>query len=134
MTNGLFSRLYAVVSGLALAGIGFAVLYYLDAHAGRFGPRSPMELVALLMPSLFFLGIVIAVGGLLVGEKIFSPRAILFTGLLMLIVGAFPWVYTPWLTGDRPNGEAAGMLGTILFLIVGVPGLFLTLLGAWLHH
>ena len=53
-----------------------------------------------------------------------------FVGLLFVAVGCFPWVYTPELTGDRrPGGEGAGLMGTIIFLFVGIPGLLLTLAG-----
>ncbi len=55
---------------------------------------------------------------------------LLVVGLIFLAVGGFPWVYTPTLTGDlRPGGEGAGLMGTIIFLFVGIPGLLLTMAG-----
>jgi uncharacterized iron-regulated membrane protein len=41
-----------------------------------------------------------------------------------------PWLYTPALMHDRPDGEAAGMIGTIIFILVGWPGLVMSCTGA----
>jgi hypothetical protein len=49
-------------------------------------------------------------------------------GLLMLLVGGCPWIYTPLLTGGRSN-QASGMFGTIIFLSIGLPGLAVTAIG-----
>lgn len=46
-------------------------------------------------------------------------------GVLLCLVGLFPWAYTPALMGDRPDGEGAGMMGTMIFIYVGLPGLAL---------
>ena len=48
--------------------------------------------------------------------------------LLLVLVGGFPWAYTPWLLGERPGSEGAGMFGTLIFIMVGVPGLALTVI------
>ncbi len=128
------SRAIAFAGGLALAAAGAGILCFLNANAARLPAHSPAEWLAFIAPAMFFHGLVVALGGLLVGTQIFAMRTILLTGLLMLAVGAAPWIYTPWLTGDRRGGESAGMLGTILFLIVGVPGLLLTLAGAFLRR
>ena len=46
----------------------------------------------------------------------------------MLLIGGFPWAYTPFFFG--PDGEEAwGMLGTIIFLLVGLPGVAVTGIG-----
>lgn len=53
------------------------------------------------------------------------PRWVLVAGLAMLLVGGFPWAYTPLFFGSQ-NEEAWGMIGTIIFLLVGLPGLAVT--------
>ena len=50
------------------------------------------------------------------------------TGLVMLLIGGCPWVYTPLLTGGEQN-QASGMLGTLIFLGIGLPGLGVFLIG-----
>ena len=59
-------------------------------------------------------------------------KVILTVGLCMLLVGGFPWIYTPALMHDRPNGEAAGMIGTLIFMFIGLPGLVITVVAACL--
>lgn len=49
-------------------------------------------------------------------------------GLVMLAVGGYPWAYTPFLVGGRPGNEGAGMLGTSIFVFVGLPGIALIIL------
>jgi hypothetical protein len=49
-------------------------------------------------------------------------------GLLMLLAGGCPWLYTPLLTGGKSN-QASGMLGTVIFVLVGLPGLAVTAIG-----
>jgi hypothetical protein len=50
------------------------------------------------------------------------------TGLIMLLLGVFPWAYTPYIIEDR-GGEGSGMLGTLIFIFAAPTGLLLTLLG-----
>lgn len=56
-------------------------------------------------------------------------RGVLVLGVLMLAVGGCPWIYTPYLMDDRPGGEGAGMMGTAIFIVVGLPGLVVALIG-----
>jgi hypothetical protein len=49
-------------------------------------------------------------------------------GLLMLVAGGCPWLYTPLLTGGESN-QASGMLGTVIFVLVGLPGLAVAAIG-----
>jgi hypothetical protein len=49
-------------------------------------------------------------------------------GLLMLLAGGFPWLYTPLFTGGKSN-QASGMIGTLIFMLVGLPGLVVTAIG-----
>ena len=46
----------------------------------------------------------------------------------MLLVGGFPWAYMPFFFGPDDE-EAWGMLGTITFLLVGLPGVAVTGIG-----
>jgi len=54
---------------------------------------------------------------------------VLVVGLIALLIGGCPWVYTSYLVGGTPGNESAGMLGTLLFIFIGLPGLLLTLIG-----
>ena len=69
-------------------------------------------------------------------RKVMFYKVLLIIGLVMLVVGGFPWLYTPALMHDLPNGEAAGMLGTLIFMFVGTPGLMLTGVGValWINQ
>jgi len=49
-------------------------------------------------------------------------------GLTLLLIGGFPWAYTP-LFFRHDNGQGSGMIGTIIFLFVGLPGLAVTGIG-----
>ena len=125
------SRITAVLIGAGLVGLGVWMAFpFWDPHPNPHGP-GPWANLALVAPTLFFCGLVAMLGGALVGTAIFRWRTLLLVGLLMLLVGAFPWIYTPLLVGDH-GGEGSGMLGTLLFLFVGVPGLILTIAGALL--
>jgi hypothetical protein len=52
-------------------------------------------------------------------------------GLLMLLAGGCPWLYTPLLTGgpNNPSNQAAGMLEAKIFTLIGLPGLAVTAIG-----
>jgi len=81
-------------------------------------------------PGLAIYGLVAAVRGILFGSPLLARKAVFYTAILMLLVGAFPWVYTDRLIGGRPGNEGAGMLGTLIFLFVGVPGFIAAVTGA----
>ena len=89
---------------------------------------SLLDLLLLFGPTLFFMGIAMTILSFIPGARVFSPRTILLTGFLMLVVGIFPWIYTPYFFNGRSN-EGSGMMGTLIFLLVGVPGIVLTILG-----
>jgi hypothetical protein len=61
-----------------------------------------------------------------------SRRWVLTTGLTMLLVGGFPGAYTPLIFGSQ-NEQAWGMVGTIIFLYIGLPGLAVTGIGVPRH-
>ena len=101
------------------------------AGAGGTPGRGSMSSLAVfaVTPVLTLYGLVASARGLLFDTPLFSKRTILYTALLMLLVGAFPWAYTGWIIGGRPGNEGAGMLGTLIFLFVGVPGFALAVAG-----
>ena len=112
----------------ALVGIGLVAVALLIAVVKLGGDAvgeggSVLLLPFLLAPTMLVAGLVIAARGLIFNAPALSRRNVLYTGLLMLLLGACPWVYTDLLIGDRPGNEGAGMLGMLLFLFVGVPGL-----------
>ena len=59
-----------------------------------------------------------------------SRLAVRNIGLVMLVMGIFPWVSTPLLIRDR-GMEGSGMMGTLIFIFVGVPGIIWTLIGVF---
>jgi hypothetical protein len=79
-------------------------------------------LLGLLGPSLLTLG------GLLILGNV-APRVVLLTGLLLLAVGGLSWCYLPWLMGTRGGDEGSGMIATLIFILVGLPGLIAVLMG-----
>ncbi|WP_345989629.1 hypothetical protein WCX18_03535 [Sulfurimonas sp. HSL1-2] len=115
-----------VAVGLLLAVIGLVAFKdLLHARADRVLPSALFILSYLGLPILFVGAVTIFRGmGWLKGRGF--ARTLLSIGIAMLAVGGFPWVYTDLLVGGRPGNEASGMLGTILFILVGVPGLVVT--------
>lgn len=55
------------------------------------------------------------------GKRGLSRSTVRWCGFVLLLFGGFPWFYTPLIIPDR-GMEGSGMLGTILFIIVGIPG------------
>lgn len=84
-------------------------------------------------PVVLAVGVVMVARAVLPTVGLWRQRPLLAIGLVLLLIGGAPWLYTPWLIGDRPGGEAAGMLGTLLFIFAGLPGLVLSVLG-WLFR
>ncbi|MBE7561166.1 hypothetical protein HS125_20325 [bacterium] len=109
-------RLIVFALGAALAAAGAGILYHLFSSADASDVRSPLEAFTFIAPAMVVVGTATALNGLLLGKTLSPAGVIRLSGLLMLLLGAFPWAYTPWLTGDRAGGESAGMLGTIIFL------------------
>lgn len=56
-----------------------------------------------------------------------SGGLFLGVGLLLLLVGGCPWTYTPLFTGG--SNSSSGMMGTLIFIVIGLPGLALTAVG-----
>ena len=124
------SRIVPAVVGLGLAALGLLLILLL--FTGPDDRQGPFEWLALLGPALVVAGGVTCVRGWFCRVSAFSRSNVLATGLVMLAVGIFPWIYTGLLIGDH-GGEGSGMLGTILFVTVGVPGLIVTLVGLGLR-
>jgi hypothetical protein len=81
-------------------------------------------------PGLLLIGWVTFLRGSTWGARVLSRRAVRIGALLMLLIGGCPWLWLSALTqmsGGRPGNEGDGMLGTIIFLFVGLPGLLLML-------
>ena len=124
-------------AGLVGLGLGLGALLVLAglmrlASRGIAPPGS--GLIALACPTIVVVGAVAAVRGFCLGAPLGSWRTVLLAGLIMLAGGAFPWAYTPLLVRDR-GMEGSGMLGTLIFLAVGLPGLVLVVVasirGGW---
>jgi hypothetical protein len=135
------ARLRTAALGLLISGgavlLAWGCERWAVAVSGASGRGSLASLaVFALTPALVAYGLTAAARGLLCEAPLLSRRTLFWTGLLMLVAGAFPWAYTGWLVGGRPGNEGAGMLGTLLFLFVGIPGFTLTVVGllAGWHH
>ena len=116
-----------MLGGLILTGFGFLVTY--DGLLSATERVLPLRLQSVIFfgPSLLAVGCVTFLRGLPLGASVIFRRGVLMIGLLMLAIGGWPWLYISYLTGGRPGNEGDGMLGTIIFIYVGLPGLALTL-------
>ncbi len=61
-------------------------------------------------------------------KKHSSAGAVAGFGVVLLLVGGCPWIYTPYFNNGRTD-SASGMLGTIIFITIGLPGLIITAIG-----
>ena len=121
------TRVFVLTGGVILIGLGALGTHDLFGHpAERFLPTRFQYLMFLGPVSIGF-GIVTTLRGLFLSASRVLRRVVLGTGLLMLAVGGCPWMYTPFITGDRQEG--AGMLATMIFIFVGMPGLAITIAG-----
>jgi len=118
--------------GLLLIIIGvIAFKDLLSVRTDRVLPSALFFLSYLSLPMLI-VGVVslLRAMGRLQGKSI--RKGMLTIGLFMLLIGGFPWIYTDMLVGGRPGNEGSGMLGTILFILVGLPGLAVTVTALFL--
>lgn len=100
-----------------------------DAGKRPGSSRAPLEWLFFFAPMMILAGAVVLVRGLIWGAKAFTRRTVLVVGIVALAIGGFPWAYTPLLVHGSPGNEGAGMLGTLLFILIGLPGLLMTLIG-----
>ena len=103
----------------------------------RIGPDWFRGAFVLLGPVLLASGVVLSVLELVAWRRSdpakaargdTSPGWVLWLGLTMLLIGGIPWAYTRLIFGSA-NEEAWGMIGTIIFLFIGLPGLAVTGIG-----
>ena len=121
-------------AALGLAGIVLALLILAQLmRPQEVGPAKPgFEWLFAIAPPLLVIGVVVVVRAIAFGARALSGRNLLISGLIMILVGGFPWLYTELMIGDR-GMEGSGTLGTLLFLLVGVPGVLVTLAGFFLR-
>ena len=101
---------------LIIIGVITSLSFWLPSSL-NFIPKS-FQIIQFLGPSLSGLGCII----FLLSFSIPLPKSLLIVGLPMLVIGATSWFYTPLIIGGNPNNEGAGMLGTLIFIFIGIPG------------
>lgn len=94
---------------------------------------NPMGLVFIAGPALFFFGVTALIRGIIWGKKAFSGRNVLYSGLLMFIIGIYPFVYTPYLIGNS-QAEAADWLGQFIRISTGYPGILFSIIGFFIRN
>jgi hypothetical protein len=65
-------------------------------------------------------------------KELWSAAGAVGVGLVLLLIGGCPWVYTPLFFGGELGGEvntSSGMFGTLIFLRIGLPGPLITAVG-----
>jgi len=122
---------------LILLGVGLLLTIGLQYRTGLFG-ENPLGLALLSGPILLLaMAVSAASRPKRVGTDAASPKirkggsvagAVTGVGLVMLLVGGFPWLYTPLFFGGESN-SSSGMLGTIIWLFIGLPGLIIAAIG-----
>ena len=125
-------RLRPAAFGLAAMIVAGAILAVALRPLGPNARGTGLGWLSLMAPALFVVGFVVFVRGLVSGAPIVSRRTVLVSGLLMLVTGGFPWAYTALIIRDR-GMEGSGMLGTLIFITVGIPGILATVLGCILR-
>ena len=101
---------------LIIIGVITSLSLWLPSSHNCF-PKS-LQMIQFLGPCLSGLGCII----FLLSFSIPLPKSLFIVGLPMLVIGATSWFYTPLIIGGNPNNEGAGMLGTLIFIFIGIPG------------
>jgi len=122
------NRILPLIGALSLLIVGLvAVWNMMTPRASRVGPDWFRGLPVLLGPTLLASGVVHAIlclPGRKRDKSVRQPGAapphswVLKLGLILLLVGGFPWLYTPLIFGSD-NEETWGMLGTMIFILRG---------------
>jgi hypothetical protein len=107
----LLTSLFLIIIGV-ITSLSFWLPSFLN-----FIPKS-LQMIQFWGPCLSGLGCII----FLLSFSISLPKSLLIVGLPMLVIGAASWFYTPLIIGGNPNNEGAGMLGTLIFIFIGIPG------------
>jgi hypothetical protein len=113
--------------GWALIGLGLILTYNLLHQKSDRIPLFLLDALIFFGPAFLIAGTVLVLRRGAWNRRIFSRGFFLQVGLIMLILGGFPWIYTPLIIRDG-GMEGSGMLGTIIFILVGLPGLIVTVL------
>ena len=121
-----------LVGGLSIVFGGLATYDMWLSSKTRFLPPD-FQYVMFLGPLIISLGVLTCLCAFSFSASSIFRRSILGLGLLLLLAGGFPWIYSHYLSGGRAGNEGAGMLATMIFLFIGLPGLAATLAG-WLLH
>ncbi len=127
MSVKLFGRKNSGI-GLALISLGLILTYNLFHEKSDRIPLLFSDELIFYGPALLIAGIVLVLRRGAWNQRIFSRALFLQVGLIMLILGGFPWIYTPLIIRDG-GMEGSGMLGLIIFIFLGLPGLIVTVLG-----
>ena len=101
---------------LIIIGVITSLSFWLPSSL-NFIPKS-LQIIQFCGPSVSGLGCII----FLLSFSIPLPKSLLIIGLPMLVIGATSWFYTPLILGGSPTNEGAGMLGTLIFIFIGIPG------------
>ena len=112
---------------LLIIGVITSLSFWLPSSL-NFIPKS-LQMIQFLGPCLSGLGCII----FLLSFSIPLPKSLLIVGLPMLVIGATSWFYTPLIIGGNPNNEGAGMLGTLIFILIGIPGCITLLISIALY-
>jgi hypothetical protein len=112
---------------LIIIGVITSLSFWLPSSL-NFIPKS-FQIIQFLGPGLSGLGCII----FLRSFSIPLPKSLLIIGLPMLVIGATSWFYTPLIIGGNPNNEGAGMLGTLIFIFIGIPGCITLLISIALY-
>ena len=118
------------VAGSIFAGVGFILIRHFLKPEGGYH-TSGLNLLVFLGPASLICGCVVFIRGIIWGKRGFSQGTVRWCGWIMVVIGGFPWIYTPLIIPDR-GMEGSGMLGTILFITVGVPGIAAIILSFFL--
>lgn len=101
---------------LIIIGVITSLSFWLPSFL-KFIPKS-LQMIQFWGPCLSGLGCIF----FLLSFSIPLPKSLLIVGLPMLVIGATSWFYTPLIIGGSPNNEGVGMLGTLIFIFIGIPG------------
>ena len=121
-----------VVVGLILIGVGVWFVYQIFYRGIMSITSDPKSLVFISGPTLLFFGSIILIRGIVFAKKAFSGRTVLYSGLLMFIVGIYPDVYLPLLLGGKE--EAVQQLGLFVRITTGYPGIVLSVIGFFIRN
>jgi len=122
------SRLSSIITGLIVLAVGVFGMIKFSTPDDQGFASNIFGYWVLFSPAISIVGLVFTIRSAYLGIRAFSGRSVLIAGLLMVLLGAYPWFYTPLLIRDG-GMEGSGMLGTFLFVFLGIPGVVFTIIG-----